>query len=195
MRNSIIVNILIMVILSILIVVGIAFGLSYYTRHDESIIIPQLRGYTLEVAKKKLNNIGLGFEVTDSVYTDKMVPSGVFESLPKEGSSVKKGRVIYLTINATSPMRISVPDISNISLRQAIAKLKSSKINNITVKETAGDFDDLCIGLETLSGNTINPNTMIDINMPVVVVVSKKMMEDSTLISPNSNVDDDWLKE
>jgi beta-lactam-binding protein with PASTA domain len=65
-------------------------------------------------------------QVNDTGYVKALPPGTVLEMLPAAGTSVKSGRIIYLTINADNTPTIALPDIiDNSSLREARAKLIS----------------------------------------------------------------------
>lgn len=101
-------------------------GLKSYTRHGESIKVPDLRGKSIEEMKEILSAQSLEWQVMDSVFDTEKPPLSIVEQNPKPGSGVKDGRIIYVTINATTAPSVEVPDlIGRSSLKYAKMQLES----------------------------------------------------------------------
>lgn len=94
-------------------------ALNSYTRHGETITVPDLNGLTLEKAKEILSERDLEFAVSDSSFSDKKPKLAVLEQNPSANSKVKEGRTIYLTLNAVIPPQVKMPDLTDNSLKQA----------------------------------------------------------------------------
>ena len=118
------VNIVVMIVAVVLIVFGVMKWLDVYTRHGEAVVVPDVKGMTVEEASKMFRNHGLVCVVSDSNYVKNKVAGIVLDVNPGAGQKVKEGRTIYLTINTLSiPLR-AIPDVAdNSSLRQAQAKV------------------------------------------------------------------------
>lgn len=119
-------NLVAMVIVVIAIALGALDWLDKYTRHGEAVVVPNVKGMSLTQAENQITKQALKVIVIDSSYV-KGVPAGaVLEQNPSGNAKVKEGRTIYLTINADSAPKVSIPDImDNSSLRQAEAKLRA----------------------------------------------------------------------
>ena len=128
------VNIVVMIVAVVLIVFGVMKWLDVYTRHGEAVVVPDVKGMTVEEASKMFRNHGLVCVVSDSNYVKNKVAGIVLDVNPGAGQKVKEGRTIYLTINTLSiPLR-AIPDVAdNSSLRQAEARILASgfKLNDI----------------------------------------------------------------
>jgi len=110
----------------ILLLFGIQAGLKSYTRHGESITVPDLRGATFEQVKTILGSRNLSWEVMDSVYDMHKPPLSIIDQNPKPNSKVKEGRTIYITINATKAPTTEIPDlVGRSSLKFAKMQLES----------------------------------------------------------------------
>ena len=59
------------------------------------------------------------------MYDGEKDPGTVLDQDPASGSKVKENRTIYLTINATQPPDVKMPDLVDVSFRQAEAMLQS----------------------------------------------------------------------
>lgn len=82
-----------------------------YTKHGESITLPDLRGILLEDAQEQMNETKLELFILDSLYFPEKEPFAILEQDPRPNSKVKENRKVYVTVNASIPPPIAVPDI------------------------------------------------------------------------------------
>lgn len=116
-------------IISISIILYIIFKwLNVYTRHGETVTIPDLKGLEITEAMELLEEQGFRY-VVDSIYTDKAEPGTVYEQEPEANALVKENRNIYLTIVSSDAPSIKLPDLIDVSLREAKAILESYGIS------------------------------------------------------------------
>ncbi len=115
----------ILAIISVLIVVSIFAGLKIYTRHGKTLAVPDVRGLTIEEAEMVTRARRLRYQISDSVFFSHEARGTVVDQNPSPNTRVKENRTIFLTINAMSPERVSVPDVRGVSLRQARVVLES----------------------------------------------------------------------
>ncbi|MDL2222383.1 PASTA domain-containing protein, partial [Parabacteroides sp. OttesenSCG-928-N08] len=59
----------------------------------------------------------------DSVFSKDVAPGSVVELVPKAGSKVKEGRIVFVTINALTAQMGRIPEVEDLSFRQAYALL------------------------------------------------------------------------
>ncbi len=114
-----------MAILSVFLVFFTMMALGSYTRHGESITVPELENLTLKQVDKQLTSKGLRYAIIDSSYSKEKLPGAILDQNPKGGAKVKENRRIYLTINAITPPSVKIPKIINSSRRNAHELLKS----------------------------------------------------------------------
>jgi beta-lactam-binding protein with PASTA domain len=115
--------------LAILIIIAVVMilliWLNIYTRHGQARPVPDFFGLNMEQVNSLARKSRLKYTVIDSVYTV-LVPRGcVADQNPKPGFKVKKWRNISLTINAFRPEMVAVPNLVDLSLRQAKDLIKS----------------------------------------------------------------------
>jgi len=82
-----------------------------YTRHGESITLPDLKGKLLQDAKAQMDDTNLELYILDSLYFPKKEAFAILKQDPPANSKVKENRKIYVTVNASVPPPIAVPDI------------------------------------------------------------------------------------
>lgn len=117
---------------ALLLLIGGWLWLAMYTRHDAKVEVPAIKGLTMEEAVAALEGKGLRAEVIDSVYNDEVPHSTVVDQDPKPGRTVKPDRIIFLVMNASQPKMLNMPQLVNLSKRQAMSVLD---ILGIKVKE------------------------------------------------------------
>ena len=113
--------------LAIVLIAGVLFfffnWMDSYTKHGESITVPDLRGMKASQLTDFLNDKHLRYTINDSMFElDKPVRT-ILEQDPEPGSKVKEDRMIYLTLNASTPPSVKMPDLTDVSYRQAEAIL------------------------------------------------------------------------
>ena len=146
--NIYIKNFILMVIVFVAIVFGVLFGLDSYTKHNQTINVPSLKGLQIEEAAAILQSAGLSYEVVDSVFERRGVPGSILEQIQKENSKVKEGRTIYLIVQAKSEPMVSIPDLTDYTQRQAEALLNALGFANIKVEEVSSEYRGLVQSIE-----------------------------------------------
>lgn len=146
--NSYFINILLMLVTFVVIVWGIFSYLNIYTRHNDTLEIPNLKGLQVQDAIALTASKDLKCEVVDSIYHEDGTPGAILEQVPKETSKVKRGRTIYLTVQSKNEPLATAPDLEDISFRQAETMLKSAGFTSITVKYVPSEFEGLVVGFE-----------------------------------------------
>lgn len=135
-------NIIGMIVVIVLLVFGTLEWLNIYTRHGEAVEVPNIKNININQAQLMLKNCELSVVVVDSSYVRGLTPGVILDQNPVEGSKVKKGRAIYVTINSDKVPMVSVPDlIDNSSLRQAEAKLRALGFKVTEPKYISGEKD------------------------------------------------------
>ncbi len=160
-------------ILSVFVTAGIVTlvlsGLKWYTHHGESITVPSLVGLTPGQIAQMETISEFEIIIVDSVYDSKMTRGAVIIQDPVPGSKVKRNRKVYLTTVAVMPEKVSMPDLVDLTLRQATATLetyglrlgKVKYIPDIAANAVLGQFyKNLSIdpGEEILKGSVIDLN-------------------------------------
>ncbi|MFO7658891.1 MAG: PASTA domain-containing protein [Bacteroidales bacterium] len=156
--------------LFILIFVFILFftWLRIFTRHGEAFSVPDLTDLTLHEVEDNMEKRNLRWEVFDSVFSNDHERGVVIEQNPKPGSKVKKNRKIYLTMNAVNPEKVVMPDLVNLTIRQAQSRLETIglKIGKITYEPDLGVNIILAqkyLGTRIKEGDTIVKGAFIDL--------------------------------
>jgi eukaryotic-like serine/threonine-protein kinase len=110
--------------LSIVLIV-LFIWLKIYTHHGKAYAVPDFYGMHLEEVDQITQEKKLRFKVVDSVFNSMVDPGTVVDQNPFPGFKVKVNRTIFLTVNATSPEMVKMPNLIGVSLRQAKAILET----------------------------------------------------------------------
>jgi beta-lactam-binding protein with PASTA domain len=95
------------------------------TRHQQAILVPDLKKLPIEECKKVLEKIRLRYNVGKELgYFPQYPPGVVIEQHPQAGAYVKKDRTIYLTLNASQALSVPIPHLIDGSVRNAYLTLK-----------------------------------------------------------------------
>lgn len=155
--------------------------IDFYTHHGESEIIPDLRGSYVEEAEILLAKKGLYPMVIDSVYVRDKKLGTIIDQIPPANSSVKRNRPIYLIINSRSVRQVSLPEINDVSYRQADAMLQSLGLSVSNVEYAPSEFKDLVTDVK-FHGRSISPGTRIPEGSSVVLVVGSGLGNSQALV-------------
>lgn len=137
-----------MAVLVLVIVFGTLYWLKGYTRHDQKVTVPALKGLQVEEAAAILHSAKLRYEVVDSIYEKRGVPGAVLEQVPFENSTVKEDRTVYLIVQAKAEQLVSIPDLADYSQRQAESLLNALGFTNIKIEQVSSDYKGLVISVE-----------------------------------------------
>lgn len=175
-------NLLAMGIVAGLLCLGVAYGLDLYTHHGEAITIPNLRHRDEGTMRELLAQQGVQLEVTDTGYVKSLPPGCILEQTPAPGQLVKKGRVVYVTINAAHSPTIALPDVvDNSSLREAMAKLSAMGFRLGTPEWIAGEKD-WVYGIK-VNGRMVVAGQRIPVDAVLVIQVGNGMRDEMDSVS------------
>ncbi|GAA0758015.1 PASTA domain-containing protein [Psychroflexus lacisalsi] len=115
---------LLQLIIAAVVTVVLVFGALKYldikTDHNETVEVPDLSKFELDIVDKKLEEMNLRREVLDSAnYNPNYPPYSVLDQVPKPGKQVKENRKIYLTLNPSGYIDVEIPkDLTRKTRRQ-----------------------------------------------------------------------------
>ena len=185
-------NILLAFIVIVILIFLTLWWLNGYTRHGESVEIPNVKGFTIERAEPFFQTNNLNYQIVDSVFNRDATPGTIVETIPPIGTKVKEGRTIYVTLNSFSSQLLVVPEVADYSQRQAIAILKSIGFENVQIKLVPGTYRDLVLGLEK-QGVLLKAGERVPITAPLTLLVSSG--EEEIIFSEDSLIIEDSPEE
>ena len=160
--NRVIKNFLCGLVFILVIVLAVEVFLRVTTQHGVSVTVPDMVGMQLSDAEALTQKDKLELFVTDSVFVSSFMKGSVYAQNPKAGSTVKKGRKIYLTVNAKKEKQAEVPSLVGLSLRQAKVELQTRGLKLGRISYVDDMATNLVLG-QLLKGQEIEPGTSVDV--------------------------------
>ena len=157
-----------------------------YTNHNQAVQVPDIRGLQIEDAVPFLEKNLLRYTIVDSVFSKDVPPGAIVELMPEANSKVKKKRTIYITVNAKSEEMAPIPEIEDLSFRQAFALLKSRGFANVEQKYVTGEYRNLAIGVE-YGGKMVSSGTRVPLSANIILVIS----DGNILINDGDSIKDE----
>ncbi len=149
---------------SILIFIVIAWitlmALKLYTRHDEVAVTPNFVGLTIDQVNSLETSKDFELVIVDSIYDYTRKPGSVISQDPLPDTKVKPGRSVYLSLVSYVPEQVSMPALTDLSLRRAKALLQTYGLKLGSVR-IVPDMALNAVLKATVSGKIINPGTPI----------------------------------
>ncbi|MCL1851389.1 MAG: PASTA domain-containing protein [Bacteroidetes bacterium] len=157
----------------IVICVVALFVLDSYTRHGTEVMMPNFIGMD---SKELLNKNDVSKDyiivVSDYLFDKKTVPGTVLKQDPHVGEMVKKGRKVYVTVASSTPPKVIMPQLQDVSLRQAEIMLKAIGLQLGPVIYKPSPYENAVLE-QLYNGREIRLGTEISAGETVVLVVGK----------------------
>lgn len=191
-KNPYVLNLLLAVVVACGLIYGTLKWLDKYTRHNEAVVVPDVKGLRVEEAAEFFKNNNLRYNVIDSVFSKDVSPGAIVELVPSAGSKVKEGRIVFITVNAMTSQMATIPEVEDLSFRQAYALLRARGFENVEIEYVPGDFKDLAVSVD-LRGRTLRKGEHVPLTAPLVLKVSSGeaeiLPEDSLSAMPVESLD------
>lgn len=147
-------------------------SLDLYSRHGSHVVVPHVVGLSAEDATEKLDDENLEAILTDSLYEEGKKTGIILEQNPISGAEVKSGRKVYLLVSTGRPPMIEVPDLRDLSLREANAVLetKGLKLGKTEKRPGPGAVLDM-----KFKGQVLAPKTKLPKGSAIDIVIGTGM--------------------
>lgn len=163
-------QLLLMAIASVAIFWLIIQLLKIYTRHGQFILLPDFVGKPLQELVQYADEKDLNVIVIDSLYDETRKPGIILVMDPAGNTGVKTGRKIYVTISSSTPDFVPMPDLSELSLRQAVETLRQTGLKIDYISYLPGPFFNSVLG-QRIGTKTVKAGEMIPRNSKIVIMV------------------------
>jgi beta-lactam-binding protein with PASTA domain len=146
--------------------------LNISTNHGDFVVVPDLKGKSVETVKIELKDYDLAMEIADSANFNPKYPKySVIEQSPVAGAQVKENRKIYLILHPSDYRKVKVPNILKRTFRQAKPQLEALEfqIGDISYKRSIGE------GVLSMShnGKPLKPGTLLPLTSKIDLVIGK----------------------
>lgn len=166
----------------VLIILFLVFqGIKYFTRHGQTLPVPDFSGMTLAQAKEIAKEHHIRLAVSDSIFLPQKARGSIFKQIPQAGEKVKKNRRILLIINSILPRKIPAPSLVGFSLRQAKNELVSQnfQLGKLYFKD---DFATNTVLEQRYLGYSLPPGTPIDAYSVIDLVLGLDPADNKTYV-------------
>lgn len=156
------------IIFSIIVLGSIVF-LFFYTNQTSRVVVPNLIGMNLDEIELVISKNKLRYEIIDSsFYNQDFDKNTVLEQIPVADKEVKKNRKIYLTTNPSSYGDVILPDLIQLTKRNAVSTLVALdlQIGDFIYEDNIGKdmvLDILLEGESIESGSLIPKKSTVDL--------------------------------
>ena len=158
-KRAFYINLLIIIAL-VVIIIEVAFvSLKGYTRHGEEIVVPDFVGLNCDSVLEQYSDL-FHFVMLDSIYAKNLPEGSFYQQDPLPNSNVKKGRNLYYVKVSEAPEKAVMPNLRNLSLRQALVLLKANGLK-VSELEYVDHFAKNAIVNQYFNGNVIEPGSEI----------------------------------
>lgn len=155
--------------------------LDVYTLHGRTITVPNLIGLTENEVSTVVRKMDLRYVVNDSIFDDFRPKGTIAAQDPAAGSEVKKRRTIYLTKVAVLPEMVPMPDLIDLSLRQALSLLNAYGLRAGNL-EYRHDIAQNAILQQKLNAEVIEPGILVEKGTAIDLVVGRGLGEMSVAV-------------
>ena len=164
-------NILAAILIVVVLLVGLYFWLRRYTQHGQEVVVPNVVGLYMEEAVPQAQAQGLTIQITDSTYSNRVPLGTIVEQTPPANSHTKQGRALYVVVNARCRRQVPLPDLQDMSYRQAEATLRSVGIVvNPDYEYEPSEYKDLVLAVKK-GGEVLTPGQRIEEGSRVTLVI------------------------
>ena len=163
-------NLGIAVFITVILVSATMVTLRIYTHHGQSFEVPGLIGLSEDEVIRKVQAQKLNYTIIDSVYVNHVDPGHVVDQVPRPGFRVKQNRTILITINAKAPEKVIIPNLKNISFRQAQVLIENLGLKLGRIMYTPSEFNNLVLNVysntvEVFEGDMLEKGSLIDLEI------------------------------
>ena len=134
----------------------------------------------LEDFEKNKNEHNFKLTINDSVFMPDLKGGIVISQDPQVGMKIKKGRKIYLSITMMVPPQVEMPNLLDLSLRQAMNMLEANNLELGQVIYKPSKYPNAVLE-QRYKGKIIQEGRKIPYQAKITLVVGKEVGADTPL--------------
>jgi len=142
-----------------------AYMMPSYTRHDVSVVVPDVEGIPVERARDSLTAEGLQVQSQPGRFNPNVPRGNVVDQSPPAASGVKPGRRVYLTINEGEVPSVRLPDLTGTSLREARNRISSLglKVGDVQADSIPSPYPQTVTRQAPEAGDSLDQGRAVDL--------------------------------
>jgi beta-lactam-binding protein with PASTA domain len=160
-------------------------GLDVYTHHGKTIAVPDFSGLKINALDGFIKDRPLKYLVIDSIYDTKKPKGVVIKQEPDPGVQVKQDRTIYLYVTSVMAPRVSMPNLEDRSLRQAVAILETYGLKLARPVKRKPDVCNGCVLSQEYKGKHIKEGAQIERGAEITLTIGEGRSGDETVGIPD----------
>lgn len=136
-------------------------ALDHFTRHGQSVSVPDFSGLRYDELPDNPEFEKFTFQIIDSIYDIRREKGSIITQDPLPEAKVKEGRMIYLTVVSLNPEKVEMPNLVDLTFRNAKSLLQSYglSVQNISY---VPDIAKNAVIEQHFRGDAIEPGTPIE---------------------------------
>lgn len=134
-----------------------------YTNYNEGVTVPDVTKISLDEATTLLGEYGLRHEVLDRRANSAYPADYIIDQSPSAQQIVKPNRKIYLTVNTATTPQTVVPDVVNMSLRNAEIQLENHGLTVGTKSYESSRFRNTILRQSVAAGDSVARGTVVNL--------------------------------
>ncbi len=157
------------------------------TNHGEFVEVPDFSKMSVTEMRKAVDDAGLRYQVLDSSNYNPDYPRfSILEQNPPAGNKVKANRKIYFTVNPSGYKKVSVPDIIQVTQRNAASMLRAVglDVERVTYIDELGK--DMVYNMK-FKGKYIKPGDKLPKTSKVELICGNGTITGSARVKADSN--------
>lgn len=160
------------VVALVLLIIGVRW-MKHYTLHGNEVTIPRITGMTEEEAQIVLRSSDMFMVIVDSTFSNKAPLGTIVEQTPPAFSHAKPGRPVYVVMNARTKRMIPLPDLRDVSYRQAEATLRAIGLKVGEVLYEPSLYPDNVLDIRD-GENSLEEGTRLEEGTSVTLVIGRR---------------------
>ena len=134
-----------------------------YTNYNEGVTVPDVTRVSLDEAEELLTSYGLRFEVADRRANTAFPANYVIDQTPSASVIVKPNRKIYLTVNSEFKPQVEIPNVVNLSLRNAQIQLQNYGLEVGSISYASSRFKNVVLSQSIPEGTVVEKGMTVDL--------------------------------
>lgn len=168
----VLINIAAAVILGLVIILTVVLWMRHATEHGVEVVVPDISSLYIEEANIVAASEGLKVQVIDSTYSKKTPLGTIVEQNPQAGAKVKHGRTIYVIENARFRRPVILPELHDLSLRQAETTIKGLGLQIERIEYEPSMYKNIILDVRR-NDTSVVAGTRLEEGMAITLVVGR----------------------